>query len=314
MHPPSHPQRSQRLFLYEYLSGGGWVEQGAASLMAEGCAMREALAAELRWLPGWQLSVAATEPGPGHVLPHGGESPPAFVQRQAAAHDWVWVIAPETAGLLAQLRAAVPAGVGWLGCEAAAIQTASLKSATCACLQAAGLPVPRAGLDPQGRWVVKPDDGAGSVATRVHADVAMARADHARRLDRGETARLEPWVAGQALSLSLWCQATGVELLSVNHQHLQLDAQGLAHCEALTLNILPRTEPRWLPLQGLAQAVHQALPGLRGFVGVDLVWHPEAGPVLIEVNPRVTSALVGLSAVLGRPLVQEILQGFVHAQ
>jgi len=311
MHPAPHPQR---LFLYEYLSGGGLVEQGATSLKAEGRAMRNALVAELQALPGWQLSVAATEPGPGHVQAWAGESPQAFVRRQAALHNWVWVIAPETGGLLAQLQAALPAGVGWVGCSAAAIQIASLKSATCARLQAAGLVVPRAGLDPQGRWVVKPDDGAGSVATQVHANAAQALADQAQRLARGESARLEPWVAGEAWSLSLLCQPQGAELLSVNRQHLQIDAQGWAHCEALTLNILPRHDARWPLLQLWAQAVHQALPGLCGFVGIDLVWHPEAGPVLIEVNPRVTSALVGLSAALGRPLVQEILQGGVHAR
>ena len=51
----------------------------------------------------------------------------------------------------------------------------------------------------------------------------------------------------------------------------------------------------------------QALPGLRGFVGVDLVWHAERGPVAIEVNPRVTCAYVGLSDELDRNLAAEIL-------
>jgi predicted ATP-grasp superfamily ATP-dependent carboligase len=57
----------------------------------------------------------------------------------------------------------------------------------------------------------------------------------------------------------------------------------------------------------LAQKVARALPGLRGFVGVDLVWHPSQGPVAIEVNPRVTSAYVGLSAHLQRSLAAEVL-------
>ena len=49
------------------------------------------------------------------------------------------------------------------------------------------------------------------------------------------------------------------------------------------------------------------MPGLRGFVGIDLVWHEERGPVVIEVNPRVTCAYVGLSAALGRNLAAELL-------
>jgi predicted ATP-grasp superfamily ATP-dependent carboligase len=58
----------------------------------------------------------------------------------------------------------------------------------------------------------------------------------------------------------------------------------------------------------LAQRVGAALPGLFGFVGIDVVWHPQRGPVVIEVNPRVTCAYVGLSAALGRNLAAELLQ------
>ena len=68
-----------------------------------------------------------------------------------------------------------------------------------------------------------------------------------------------------------------------------------------------RRDARAIRLHTLALDVKRALPGLRGFVGIDLVWHAERGPVVIEVNPRVTSAYVGLSAALGRNLAEEIL-------
>jgi predicted ATP-grasp superfamily ATP-dependent carboligase len=38
-----------------------------------------------------------------------------------------------------------------------------------------------------------------------------------------------------------------------------------------------------------------SIPGLRGYVGVDLVL-TNAGPVLIEVNPRLTTAYLGVRA------------------
>jgi predicted ATP-grasp superfamily ATP-dependent carboligase len=53
--------------------------------------------------------------------------------------------------------------------------------------------------------------------------------------------------------------------------------------------------------------VARAVPGLSGFAGIDLVWHPRHGAVVIEVNPRVTCAYVGLSAALGRNLAAELL-------
>ena len=47
----------------------------------------------------------------------------------------------------------------------------------------------------------------------------------------------------------------------------------------------------------LAVAACQAIPGLRGYVGVDVVLS-EAGAVVIEINPRLTTAYVGLRQVV----------------
>ena len=66
-------------------------------------------------------------------------------------------------------------------------------------------------------------------------------------------------------------------------------------------------DARAAPLRRIALDVVRALPGLRGFVGIDLVWHATRGPVVIEVNPRVTCAYVGLSAKLVRNLAADIL-------
>lgn len=263
--------------------------------------MREALACEIRGMPAWQLSVAAIEPGPDHVLPQSGETPVDFVRRQALQHDWAWIIAPETEGWLARLQSAVPASVGWLGCTAQAIALASSKRATVAALATGGVPVPKPGLDAAGRWVSKPDDGAGGVATRVHTGPMTVPPPGWHH---------EPWVEGEALSLSLRCQANQTELYSVNRQPVVVLADGLVQVDLPVPHGVRQDDPRWPRLAALAHAVVAALPGLRGFVGIDLVWHPEVGPVVIEVNPRVTSAIVGLSAALGRPVVPAILQSF----
>jgi predicted ATP-grasp superfamily ATP-dependent carboligase len=66
-------------------------------------------------------------------------------------------------------------------------------------------------------------------------------------------------------------------------------------------------DPRATALHLLALDVARAIPGLRGFVGIDVVWHAERGAVVIEVNPRVTCAYVGLSAALARNLAEEIV-------
>jgi tyramine---L-glutamate ligase len=294
----------KRVWVYEYLSGGG--DFHGDELLALGVSMRDAMVADLLRAESCSVTAAtcarasSLPHGAAGVQAHGGESPAAFVARQTAAHDAVWLVAPETGGLLALLQRAVePAR--WLGCDAASIALASSKRATTECLAACGVLTPLAFADDPStrRWVTKPDDGAGAVDTRVHADPSAAR-DHA-----GGSAVIEPWVEGAAMSLSLLCRPGHFELLSVNRQQIAVDERGHVSFEGVSID--RDAGPQQAAFERVARAVVQAIPGLRGFAGIDLVWHEQRGPVVIEVNPRLTCAYVGLSAALGRNLAAELL-------
>jgi tyramine---L-glutamate ligase len=293
----------KRVWVVEYLSGGGDFHGDA--LLAMGVAMRDAMVADLLQVPGCQVTAAtcprasALPAGATGVQADRGESLSTFVARQSALHDAVWLVAPETDGLLSQLHAAVPPE-RWLGCDATSIALASSKRATTECLAAHGVQTPLAfaGDASVRRWVTKPDDGAGAVATQVHADLSAAR-DHA-----GPLLIVEPWVEGAAMSLSLLCKPGRFELLCVNRQQIAIDAQGSVSFQGVAVD---REASAGGAFDGVARQVVQAMPGLRGFVGIDVVWHETRGPVVIEVNPRVTCAYVGLSAALGRNLAAELL-------
>ena len=96
-------------------------------------------------------------------------------------------------------------------------------------------------------------------------------------------------------------------MLSVNRQQIEICADGRLVYRGVAVNTMVASSPRHAALARFAQQVAAAIPGLRGFVGIDLVWHAARGPVAIEVNPRVTCAYVGLSASLGRNLAAELL-------
>lgn len=314
----------KRVFVFEYLSGGGLIAgdddgKAAAELMPLGCLMRNALVADLLAMGDCSVTAAACPQAPLRhagaraVQARAGETVFDFVAHRAASADAAWIVAPETGGLLAHFHGLVGAA-RWLGCDHASIVLASSKLATLACLAEAGVATP---LDFEHslettRWVVKPDDGAGGVATVLHASAGAARADAASR--SGAASTVEPWVEGEALSISLLCGRGSAELLSVNRQRIAIGPHGRLSFGGVQVNALPVASERGVVLSALGRRVARAMAGLRGFVGVDLVWHAERGPVVIEVNPRVTCAFAGQSAALGRNLAGELLAEHLRKQ
>lgn len=358
----------EKVLVYECISGGGLAAsddgRGApgdapdAALLAQGVAMRNALAADLQRLRHVAVTCVATPLAPlpaaltgvsclapeadlaarpaDSAMAAGATKAADFLARTARHYDRVWVIAPESDGLLAALAAAV-GSARWVGCSLPAIRLAASKAATRAHLAAHGVPVPAAwhpgDAEPLagGAWVVKPNDGAGSVDTRLHRDFASARADLLVRRARGLASTLEAWIDGIPLSLSLLCANGRAELLSINRQRIVARPGELVTYAGVDIDAAPVDSPAGRLLAILAQRIAAAVPGLAGYVGVDLVWRPladaghapgaagdgdasglggprgPAGPVVIEINPRLTCAFVGLSARLGRNLAGEIL-------
>ncbi|CAN5874081.1 hypothetical protein BH11PSE8_BH11PSE8_20300 [soil metagenome] len=321
----------KRIFVYEYSSGGGGGSGGGSGagsassaddgsspddheLSAAGRAMRDAVAADLLGREDYDVTVATAVPGAplaqgAHAIsPRDGESAFDFVARQADAHHLTWVIAPETGGVLARLHGGIDAD-RWLGCDAAAIHLASAKRATLLRLGEHGITTPLAfeHAPEITRWVVKPDDGAGALATHLHTSPEAAWEDWAQRSRAGSPMAIEPWVEGPALSVSLLCSAERTELLSINRQHLSLDDAGVLSFRSVQIDAWPRDGAQAATLEALAARITRCMPGLHGFVGVDLVWHAQRGPVVIEINPRVTCAYVGLSQALGRNLAADVI-------
>jgi tyramine---L-glutamate ligase len=326
-----------KLFVYEYLTGGGIdpALAGEASLLdlsalvVEGRAMRDALVKDLLDLGGVQVTFATSrfetvDPARGHCRAMPGESITSFVARVAREHDRAWIIAPECDGLLLRLHDCV-GSARWLGCSKEAIRIASSKSATAACLEAHGIAVTSA-LEPgqfavadaPTRWVVKPDDGAGGLDTFVYDHIDDACAEYDARAAAGRNPVLQEWIDGEPLSLSLICGQQGVELVSINRQLIGLSdtaapgrTEHVVEFSGVEVDQIDRQSAQGLALESLAQRVVSAMHGLRGFVGIDLVWHAQRGPVVIEVNPRLTAAYMGLSelsAQVGRNLAGDLLK------
>ncbi len=309
------------VLVYEFASGGGFADAPApSSILAEGRAMRDAACADLAALPGVTVIAAAgntvDHPAAGRaLLPARGESASDFLRRTAVEADAVWLIAPESDGIaLALTNVLEQTDCINLGSRSKALAIASVKSRTLARLASAGLtivptwPLAQAPLHLHDVWVLKPDVGCGCEG--MHR-LSRAQAEAIRNAGTPtdiEAVIAQPWLAGAAMSLSLLVSANSTELLSVNRQRIAIATDG-----ALSLNGIDRNidvEPTCrAALKILADRAVQSLPGLAGFIGIDFIFAPDGQPIVMELNPRLTSAYVGLSQRLGRNLADDVLRG-----
>ncbi len=207
--------------------------------------------------------------------------------------DAVLPIAPETGGVLERLSRLVLAnGKLLLGSAPEAIRIAASKIETAELLASHGIstvttvtvrdPIASA----RDGWVVKPDDGAGCEHTYHFATLDNLRSwlQHAE-----ENHVVQPYLPGIAASASFICHDGSAWLLACNRQMVNCIG-GELHCTGIGVNALAGYADQVKPI---IEQVARILPGLSGFVGVDLVF-TRRGPVVVEVTPRLTTAYVGL--------------------
>lgn len=308
----------QSLFVFEFITGGGLA--GAAlppSLAREGALMRDALLRDALDLPDSEVIMLhdarcpPTRPGTTAIMVADAASFDAAFDHALARCDSALLVAPETGDLLASLARRVErAGRRLLGCDAHSCRIAASKSATAERLRAAGVAViPHyrdAGTLPAlpGAWAVKPDDGAGCEGLLKLADHAAARA---ALLAAGPGAIAQPWLDGEACSMNLLCARGRAAVLSVNRQRLQAGDGG--HIKLAALNVgAVAPAPRHVTLASQIAAV---LPGLLGPVGVDFIETGD-GPVVVEINPRMSTSACALRNALDLNLIAATLDALEH--
>ncbi|WP_258359390.1 ATP-grasp domain-containing protein [Moorella sulfitireducens] len=242
------------------------------------------------------------------------------------------VIAPETGGLLARLTAQVERrGKILLGSSAEAVATAGDKAQTLQLCREAGLLTPHSEVFssplPSGLTsrlinrfpvpaVVKPLDGAGSQGITVVRDPhrwesalkrVAATSNHPSFL-------VQEYVAGDPVSVSCLVVPPYAEGPGAGSQ------PGAGTVLPLTLNrqiisgdnldfigvVAPYSHRQAQVALDIARRACELIPGLAGYVGVDLVLS-SIGPVVMEINPRVTVAYVALREVVNVNLARYIL-------
>jgi predicted ATP-grasp superfamily ATP-dependent carboligase len=313
-----------RILVYEFVTGGGCAgSRIPASLAREGLAMRTALIADLASIEGHAIATT-TDRRFRRAVPRGVEQvvidstktePFASLLEHV---DAVWLIAPETNGCLERLAARIQKrGTLILGSSAATIGRASDKASYPGRLGRVGVRHPETLLVASTAeaptaaqrigypLVVKPRRGAGGRGVyvarnprefhRALREIRLLQTHNAVFLAGGEAAEelvIQRFVRGTPASVSLLASGRDAMVLAMNEQRFTVTT-GLSYRGGRT-----PFEHQLTP-DAMAAAIRTcaAFPGLRGYIGVDLVLSNE-GPVVIEVNPRLTTAYLGVRAVI----------------
>jgi predicted ATP-grasp superfamily ATP-dependent carboligase len=294
-----------RIAVWEYVTGGGLMGSPVSpSLMAEAQMIAGQLVADLAILPEVSVVIAAVPPfappKATEIVAIGpGNDPTAIWRGLIAGADIVWPVAPETDGALhdaAAFARRLCSLVLISDHETLAITSSKRRTAehltgygiATVPTYLAGTPLPHAAHG----WVIKPDDGAGADETYRSTKPPAG----------GGKLVVQPFIPGPALSLSLLARDGEAWLLSCNHQDVVLEDDRFAYRGF----VVGGAEDRRAALEPIAHAVIASLPGLWGYIGIDLI-DGEDGPVVLEINPRLTTSYAGLHEALGLNPAQLVL-------
>ncbi len=312
-----------KIFVYEHVTGGGHSALSLPnSLTRQADCVLSALVSDLLRLPDIQISL--WRDARLQELPYTGfddlRVSQIRVERFDRVHwanaveavDAVWILAPETAGVLESLSTTVlQLGKTLLGCSPKAVRLCASKLATVAALNASGIDVAEAvAAESQPNWsgpcVLKPDDGAGGDDVWRFENAKAALDFHALR-GFARPMIIQRHIQGQSANVSMLCSNGKASILSLNRQDIVLDNSRLINA-GISVNTLQIGDQRNANMvKAMAEMIAAAIPGLWGYVGIDFVMGPR-GPVVIEIDPRLTDSYAGLHDALGINVAEMTLE------
>lgn len=287
----------------EFITGGGLcAEPLSESLAREGALMRNALLRDLVGLP-YHISTTAdvrlASPRCEHIVVNPEDDVWQVWEKQIKNVDAVWFIAPETEGVLHYLtQLATRQGKLVLGCGLESIKVTSEKMATYLALEAAGIAtIPTYSFEnwPKSHWIwlAKPNDGAGS-NDAVCFNNADDLQDWIVRNDKQHTHVIQPYQPGDSASISCVIKNGKAQLLSCNSQEIDINNHKLRYKGG----VINGMSQHWARFEFVANQIAEVIPGLAGYVGIDVIVDGDE-VFIVEINPRLTTSYVGLRESIG---------------
>lgn len=308
------------LLIYEHVSGGGYTnERIPASILSEGYAMLRSLISDLK-AAGHQVTTMLDSrltdfnpPLEAEVVWISSSNGLANRLRElSVSADAVYIVAPESGQVLEKLVENVEASGGTsLNCPVDAIKRVSNKMKTYETLEKKGVKVPETvmlGILEKTRnisrlikefkypLIFKPLDGVGCSGLNLVKDegsiaAALKKVAHE---SKNHYFLVQELIRGTAASICMFSTGKKALAVTLNKQFVTLEPpDGESRYSGGAVPFLHRLGEKALET---AQRAAEIVGGLKGYFGVDLVLTKE-GPVVMEINPRLTTSYVGLRKV-----------------
>jgi predicted ATP-grasp superfamily ATP-dependent carboligase len=304
------------VLIFEYITGGGLVDEVLpASLVKEGELMLNAVANDFNELPDVQVSILrdyrlqSVQYDKEYIV----TLKKSFVETIESIEekiDALLIIAPESDGVLSSLCETY-SDSNFILLNSASSSTAlvSDKLETYSYLKKYNIPqIYSVELSDMKsiqteKVVIKPKDGVGCENIKLLASSIEVN----QVIDQSEMNNYiaQPYVQGQSASLSLLCWQGDCLLLSANIQTIEIIENSFELTQCI-VNALERDK-----YVEFSKNVIKTLPGLRGYIGVDIII-TENEVLLVEINPRLTTSYAGLKPTLGINPASLILQTFTN--
>lgn len=154
--------------------------------------------------------------------------------------------------------------------------------------------------------VFKPIDGVGCSGLSVVRDASQitAAVNKIMRKSSSECFIVQKLIKGVSASVSLILTGEKALPITLNKQMVTLAPPHLQ--SSYNGGMVPFTHSLEEEALNAAQRAVNSLKGLKGYVGVDMVLAKD-GPVVIEVNPRLTTSYIGLRKVVNFNPAQAII-------
>jgi predicted ATP-grasp superfamily ATP-dependent carboligase len=321
-----------RLLIYEFVSGGGFCGKPIPlSILSEGFGMLRTITSDSK-AAGHDVTtvldrrIAEFNPpleADHKIVVNAFGDAVNSIQEAAESADAVYIIAPESNNTLQTLVESVERrNIPSLNCRSNAIQKVSYKPF----LQKHAETTPKTlTFSPEGNLkavvqavseeigypaVVKPADGTGCEGLSVVTNKNQA-ANAINKIAKPTPAKFTAQELIQGIPASVTLISNGKEALPISLNKQNVSFKNPKQTSTYNGGTVPLDNPLKEKAFATAKKLSESIKGLQGYIGVDLVL-TEHKPVLIEINPRLTTSYIGLQKITNLHLAQTIIDAVLE--